>query len=173
MRANVVKDKKIWFRYLLHLEEAANFQDNTEEITAESGNWLSVIGGKKKLLGDRREWRDDSTELVQLRRVLFVRLDKTWEEMETWVFILFNWEGRQRVLPSENRKKCGTWWGHGSAGKSFTQKSDGYRPETDGLSQGRKKITSSPCLEGTQLSERKEKLCPKECIRNSQKGWTV
>ena len=28
--------------------------------------------------------------------------------------------------------------------------------------------TSNPCLEGTQLSKRKEKPCQKECVINSQ-----
>lgn len=77
------------------------------------------------------------------------------------------------------RKQEEMWdlMGLGVSGSIIDQKkknkNDGCRPEADGLSQGRKKKkkkseTSNPCLEGTQLSKRKEKPCQKECVINTQ-----
>lgn len=169
MRANLVKDKKIWFRYLLQWEEGADLWDNTEEIPTDSGNWLSAMGEKSSKGLARMEWGFYSVSAVE--KVLCVRVDKSREEMETLVFIFFNWEGGQRVSPSENRKKCGTWWGQGSMGKSFTKK---LRRKTWNrwAFQGRKKMSRNSCLEGALLNERKEKQCQKDTVSKGEEPRT-
>lgn len=83
-----------------------------------------------------------------------MRLDKLWEEIETSLRV---WSEGVTI-----RKQEEMWdsMGSGSVGKLFThtlkKKDYGSVLNQMGFSQGRRKISSIPGLEGTLLIERKE-----------------
>lgn len=97
-------------------------------------------------------------------KIQSVRTDKSWEEMGTLVFILFSWEGGQRVPPSENRKKRGPWSGQGSgAGGEVIHKT--MAKDLKQMDFPMKEENNQQFLFGESLlSERKEKQCQKDTV---------
>lgn len=172
MRDYLVKDEKIWFRYSpVHWEEEADLRDNTENITTKYGSLLNVIR-KQKPLEDRRQRRDNSAELVQLRRVLFVT-GENWRGNRHLSVHAFQLRGWFRVC---HHQKTGRNVGFGAARGQWVNHSPKKKAkdlkQMDFLKEGRKSTES--LFEGTLRSVRGKKSNVKRNAKESvSKVWNA